>query len=332
MNSIKILGTGMYVPDFVATNEDYTKIIETSDEWITTRTGMKQRHISKDEPTWLLGAKAAKMALSNSGLRPTDIDMIVVSSVTPDYFTPSMASIIQGYLEIGEAMAFDINVACTAFTFGLDMARRYLATGDVENVLFISAESLTQLTNYQDRTTCVLFGDAAGACVVTKAEGIYGNFQSADASGVSQIYARIPRKELPFFDSTDSTENDFFVEDKSFDNLMYMNGREVYKFATKAMPRAIELACEKAGIAPDDLDMIFPHQANLRIIETAVKNLQIDPEKVFVNIEKYGNTSSATASIALHEAIEQCKIKRGDKICAVGFGAGLTYGANVFIY
>lgn len=329
---VTVLGTGFYVPEQAVKNADYAAFVETSDEWITTRTGMKKRHIATDEPTWKLGSLAGKMALENSGLASEDIDMVLVTTVTSDFITPAMACLIQQELAIPSAMALDINVACTAFCFAVDMARRYLVTGDVEHVLLVSAESLSQITNYQDRATCVLFGDGAGACVLGKNKNptVYGSFQDCDASGAEYIHAKHSRKTHPF----NSVENNDIQEPFPihWHDLIYMNGREVYKFATRAMPDAVEAACRKAGVSVSDLSLIIPHQANLRIVEAASKRLGVPAEKIFTNIDKYGNTSSASCAIGLHEAVTTGAIAKGDLVCLVGFGAGLTYGATIFTY
>lgn len=330
MNGLEILGTGRYLPDKTVDNIDFAAIVETSDEWITTRTGMKRRHIaSAAEPTWYMGAMAANKALEASGLNGGDIDMIIVSTVSPDYDTPSTACLIQR--EIGAATAFslDINVACTGFAFSLDMARRYLAQEDIGHVMVIGAETLSQLVNYSDRATCVLFGDGAGACVVKAADKKFASYVKGNADGTPLIYSKRSRKETPFF-SGDAEPNEPF--ETAYSDAIFMNGREVYKFATRAVPEAVEKACGKIGIAPPDLKLIIPHQANARIIETAVKNLGLPEDKIYMNIEKYGNTSSASIAMALDECVRDGKIGRGDLICVVGFGAGLTYGASVFEY
>lgn len=330
MNGIHIRGTGHYVPDFTVTNEDFVAFLDTSDEWIRTRTGMSERHLSKNQPTWYMGMKASQKALEAAGMGPSDIDMVLVTTVCPDYAYPSTACFIQAALGIQGGIATDISVACTGLSFALDMAWRYLQTGDVKNILVVSAEALTQGVDYQDRSTAVLFGDGAGACVVSAGEGMFASCQSTDPGGLQHIYRKYPRNSHVFNDYADTSEFDLFPHEKI--GTVYMNGREVYKFATKAMPKAVFAACEKAGITPGDLDLIIPHQANLRIIETAVKNMKISMEKVCVNIEKYGNTSSASIAIALDECVRDGRVKRGDKVCVVGFGAGLTYGATVFTY
>ena len=329
MQGITILGTGSYLPDYTLTNDDLASFLDTSDEWIYTRTGMRERRIATSEPTWYLGAQAAKRALLAANVAPNDIDMIILTTATSDYAFPTAASCVQNALGIEHCMAVDINLACTACTFAVDMARRYLLCGDVKHVLVVNAESMSQRTDYTDRSTCVLFGDGAGAMVLTAADKRYAAYQSNDASGAKYIYYRHLRREYPFAKS-DTSEHDCFPDEKY--GSTYMNGREVYKFATRVMPEAVQKACERAGISHEQLDMLFVHQANIRIVETAAKNLGIPMERVFTNIEKYGNTSSATISICLDEAIRSGRIKRGDTIGFVGFGAGLSSGAVVLEY
>lgn len=332
MTGIKILGTGRYLPRKVVTNDDFAAIVETSDEWIRTRTGMQNRHIADaDEPTWYMGARAAGKAIEAAGISREDVDMIIATTVTPDYLTPSVACLIQHELGIADAFAFDINVACAGFTYAVDMARRYLATGDVRYVLIVGAETLSQMVDYTDRATCVLFADGAGACVVAAGKKTFGSFLCCDASGIQHIYAKKRRRNVPFLEKDEPVEKREPFPTSVMDNI-YMVGRDVYKFATKAMPEAVLKACEKAGVSVSGLSLILPHQANARIIETAAKNLDVPMEKVHVNIHDYGNTSSATVAIALDECARNGKIKRGDLICMVGFGAGLVYGACVFEY
>ena len=329
MTGVKILGTGTYLPERVVQNDDFAAFVDTSDEWIQSRTGMSRRHIaSTDEPVWHMGAKAAEEALRNANLSAADIDMILVTTVTADFSTPSIACLIQGAIGAENAFAMDLNVACTGLAFALDMARRYLATGDVGTVLLVCAEQLSQLTNYDDRSTCVLFGDGAAACVARAAEKPFAAFLKSDATGAQHIYSKKKLRSIPFFAGTEEHEP-FPVESTG---AIVMNGREVYKFATKAMPEAILNACAKLGVALSDLVRIIPHQANIRILQTAAKNLGLPWEKIHVNIADYGNTSSASIAIGLDECIRGGRINRGDLVCIVGFGAGLTYGACVFEY
>ncbi len=328
---IRIRGIGRYVPEMIATNEDFTKIVETSDEWITQRTGIKTRHITNGEPTYYLGAMAAKEAVADAGIDPSEIDLIITTTVTSDFYTPSTACIIQRELGAIGCMAFDINAACAGFAYAVDMAKRYLHSGsDVKTVLVVATEELSKFTDYTDRSSCVLFGDGAGAFVLEKCDGtVYSNYLGADGNGADKVVARALRSENAFRTSTE----DFDMKmPKTKEHYFYQDGKEVYKFATKALPNAVERACERAGILPSELDAIVPHQANIRIIETAAKHLGLPMEKFPMYIDRYGNTSSASIPLAFYDAVKEGKIKRGDKVCLVGFGGGLTYGAVVFEY
>ena len=322
---IKILGLGKYLPSKDITNDDLSKIVDTNDEWITTRTGIKTRHASTFESNHYMGEQAAIQAIKNSNISVDEIDMIVVTTVTNDFSSPSMACIIANEIGCPNAIAMDINCACAGFVYGIDIARRYLMDDEIKNVLVVSSEMLTKITDYTDRATCVLFGDGAGACVVTSSSSKFSCFLGTDATGCKKLFARNIQPHNPF---REKNFDDGFGE--SNENFLYQDGKEVYKFATKAIPYAINLACEKAGILPSDLAVIFSHQANMRILETAAKNLKVPMEKIFVNIHKHGNMSSACIPICIEEANEQGILRRGDKICIVGFGAGLTYGAAVF--
>lgn len=328
---IRIRGIGRYVPEMIATNEDFTKIVETSDEWITQRTGIKTRHITNGEPTYYLGAMAAKEAVADAGIDPSEIDLIITTTVTSDFYTPSTACIIQRELGAIGCMAFDINAACAGFAYAVDMAKRYLHSGsDVKTVLVVATEELSKFTDYTDRSSCVLFGDGAGAFVLEKCdENVYSNYLGADGNGADKVVARALRSENAFRTSTE----DFDMKmPQTKEHYFYQDGKEVYKFATKALPNAVERACERAGILPSELDAIVPHQANIRIIETAAKHLGLPMEKFPMYIDRYGNTSSASIPLAFYDAVKDGKIKRGDKVCLVGFGGGLTYGAVVFEY
>ncbi len=332
MKGIKIIGTGMYVPETVAANEDYMKIVDTSDEWITQRTGIKTRHLSDGEPSWYMGAEAGRMAMENAGVSPDDIDLVLCTSVTGDYYTPATANIVQGKLGIEHAFSIDINCACAGFVYALDMARRYIATeDDVNTVLIVSPENITKLVDYTDRSTCVLFGDGAGAAVITAADAPFYSYLMANGYGADKIYAQSIRPGNAF---TNREKAERFQElfPQGNEHYMYMAGNEVYKFATTKMPEALQKACEKAGFTPGDLDIIIPHQANYRIIQTAAKNLGLPLEKFYLNIERYGNISSACIPICLHELRGQNRLKPGDKVGLVGFGAGLVFGAAVFEY
>ncbi len=324
---LKILATGAFLPSIEVENEDFTRIVDTSDEWISKRTGMKKRYLTAGEPTWMMGATAAKQAFQESGLAKEDIDLVLFTTISADFYTPSMACIAAKELELPNAVCFDLNCACSGFVYGLDMAYRYLSTGGARNVLLISAEAISRVLDYTDRATCVLFGDGAGACVITAGQTPFASVLGSDISGTTALYARAPKVTHPFVND----ENRVTVDDGFGDKpeKLFMDGKEVYKFATRIMPCAVEQACAKAGIAVNDLAMIIPHQANIRIIETAAQKLKITEDKIYCNVDKYSNTSSATIPLALDELNRAGRLKRGDKLCMVGFGAGLTYGAVV---
>ena len=331
MKGIKILGTGGYLPKRKITNEDFTKIVDTSDEWIKTRTGMSERYVSDGEPTWYMGLSAAQEAIKAAGISVEDIGVIIDSSVSPDYYTPSMSCVIQGKLGAVNAMTIDVNCACAGCVYAIDMAKRYLQTDEnIKYALVIANENLTKITDYSDRSTCVLFGDGAAAMVIERCDDtIYSSFLGADGTGAKYLFARsIPPANA--FMTGDGKVDDEFPESNS--HYLYQDGREVYKFATKALPNALLKAAEKINFDLNDLDVIIPHQANVRIIETAAKNLGISMDKFVINLDKHANTSSASIPIALDEAVRSGRIKKGDKVGFVGFGAGLTFGAIIFEY
>lgn len=331
LTGINILGTGKYVPEMIVTNDDFAKIVDTSDEWITQRTGIKQRHISNGEPTYYFGAMAAKEALSNAEIKAEDIDLIITATCTPDFYTPSASCLIQREIGATGCMAMDINCACTGFDYGLDMAKRYLQSGDgINKVLLVASEALSKFVDYTDRSSCILFGDGASAFVLEKQENtFYSSYLGADGNGAKFIVSRALKSENAFR----TNKEDFDMQmPETKEHFFTQDGKEVYKFATKALPNAVSEACKKIGITPDDIDWIVPHQANVRIIETAAKNLGVSMDKFIVYIDRYGNTSSASIPIAFCDAVADGKIKRGDKVCFVGFGGGLTYGSVIFEY
>ncbi|XZH21140.1 beta-ketoacyl-ACP synthase III [Clostridium perfringens] len=319
MKNAKMIGFGLYTPKNLVENEKLQEFLETSDEWIRTRTGIERRYISLDENTSDLAVEASKKALSQAGLNAEDIDLIIVATVTPDNFTPSTACIVQDKLGAKNAWGFDINAACTGFIYALKLGRSLIRSGEANNALIIGAETLSKALNWEDRGSCVLFGDGAGATVLTSTEEDCGikcvNVKSDGSKGDSLVIQGLPLNS-PFKDGKEVSEN-----------YINMNGREIFKFATKVMEESIVEILEKENIKIEDIAAIIPHQANLRIIDYVVKRLGIPREKFITNLQNYGNTSGASIPIALCESIDEGNLKKGDNIIMVGFGGGLTWGA-----
>ncbi|WP_255993182.1 beta-ketoacyl-ACP synthase III [Clostridium perfringens] len=319
MKNAKMIGFGLYTPKNLVENEKLQEFLETSDEWIRTRTGIERRYISLNENTSDLAVEASKKALSQAGLSAEDIDLIIVATVTPDNFTPSTACIVQDKLGAKNAWAFDINAACTGFIYALKLGRSLIRSGEAKNALIIGAETLSKALNWEDRGSCVLFGDGAGATVLTSTEEDCGikcvNVKSDGSKGDSLVIQGLPLNS-PFKDGKEVSEN-----------YINMNGREIFKFATKVMEESIVEILEKENIKIEDIAAIIPHQANLRIIDYVVKRLGIPREKFITNLQNYGNTSGASIPIALCESIDEGNLKKGDNIIMVGFGGGLTWGA-----
>lgn len=325
---IRILGTGSFVPEKTVENEEFTKYVETSDEWIVKHSGISRRHMH-DGANFEMAVKAGERALENAGLSPEDLDLILCTTVSSDYYTPSLACVVQGKLGAVNALALDINAACAGFVFGVDIARMYLQNG-YQKVMIISSEKLTQITDFTDRGTCVLFGDGAGAVILENSDRPFAAAFGSDGRGAFTLFARHPQNPVPFVETRSTESCDGFSPCK--DGVLYMDGHKVYRFAVTAMPRAVRDSCKKYGIEPEELDWLIPHQANIRIIQTAVSALKFPMEKTICNIAERANTSSACIPIALDEAIRDGRIKRGQKLCIVGFGAGLVYGGAVFEY
>lgn len=326
---INIVGLGSYVPEQKLTNDDFTRFVETNDEWIRTRTGITERRMAGWEPTWYMGTQASVKAIENAGISPKDIGLIISSTVTSDFLTPSMASVIQDKTGAVNAAAFDLNAACTGFIYSVDTARRFLETDDnMKYVLVVANESLSRFIDFTDRTSCILFGDGAAAAVIEKSDKLYASHLASDGSGSGYLCARslnvAPEVKI---------EKDF--DDGFTDNpihKLYQNGKEVYKFATQVLPKSFEIISEKSGVKKEDVDWFIPHQANTRIIETASKKLGVSMDKFILTLDHYGNTSSASIPLALCEGVEKGIIKRGQKLAMIGFGAGLTYGGIILEY
>ncbi|WAM35255.1 beta-ketoacyl-ACP synthase III [Caldicellulosiruptor acetigenus] len=319
--NVKILSTGRFVPEKILSNYDLEKMVETSDEWITQRTGIKERRIVDGRTsTTDLAVQAARNAMQKSGISPDEIELVIVATVTPEMFFPSTACLVQKELKLKNAFAFDISAACSGFIYGMAVATQFIQNGFCKTALVIGAEALSKITNWSDRSTCVLFGDGAGAAILTASseEGILGFELGSDGENGLLLYCHA-------FGLSDLSYSQF--KDMPNFRKIYMDGNEVYKFAVKIMPYAVEKVLEKVGLSSSDIDVFIPHQANIRIIESAAKRLKIPMEKVFVNLHKYGNTSAASIPIALDEAIEEGRIKKGDRIVLVGFGGGLTWAS-----
>jgi len=324
---IKFVGTGRFLPELEVTNDDLKRLIETSDEWIKTRTGIASRHISAWEPTWYMGAQALKSAIEKSGIDPADIGLIIATTISSDFHTPAVANVIQGKVGAVNAVSFDMNAACSGFIYGVDTARRFLETEtDMKYAVVVSAENLSRVTDFSDRNTCILFGDGAAAAIIERSDTPYTSYLCTDGTGAKYLYARSIGPNKDFAAEHEDVGEEF--EEQGMHKVM-QNGKEVYKFAVKALPHAVNSACEKLGISPFELDYIIPHQANMRIIETAAKNLNLPIEKFITVLDHYGNTSSASIPLALDEALEKGLIKEKSKVCMVGFGAGLTLGAII---
>jgi len=321
---IKITATGFYTPDKILTNFDLEKMVDTSDEWIITRTGIKERKIaSEDQTTSDLAVEAGLRTLKNAGLKVKDIDLIIVATSTPDTIFPSTGCWVQDKLGADHIPAFDISAGCTGFLYGLILAEGLILSGINKRILLIGAELLTKVTNWKDRNTCVLFGDAAGAVVLE---------ESLDDSGMLSYYWKADGKlgdllSIPAGGTRIPTSVQTLAQDLHY---LQMKGNEVFKHAVKRMGEAAVAVLKKAGLTQDDIDYFIPHQANIRIIEATGRRLKLPPEKVYVNIHKYGNVSVATIPIALHELYESGKLKEGTIIVMDAFGAGFTWAAIAY--
>ncbi len=316
----KIKGAGKFLPSMVLTNDDLEKIVETNDEWITKRVGIKERRITEaDVYTSDIATAAAENALKNAKVSADEIDLIIVATISPDTFTPSVSCMVQRNIGAENAVAFDMNAACTGFVFALTTAKQYIENGMFKKALVIGAECLSKLTNYKDRATCVLFGDGAGAVVLEASDepGIMECMIKSDGSMGHNIIA--PCLKITPEDRERSLGGEV--------RTIWMDGSEVFKFAVRYMSAAVMSVLEAAGCTIDDVDLIVPHQANQRIIDGSKKRLGVTDEKMFSNIQKYGNMSSACIPIALCEAIEEGRLKQGDLAVLVGMGGGLTWGA-----
>lgn len=321
--SAGITGTGASLPPKVMTNQELEKIVDTTDEWIRSRTGIHERRIAeKGVATSDLAAEAGKMALKNAGLDPAELDLILVCTITPDMTFPSTACFVQDKIGAYNAAAFDLAAGCSGFVYGLTVATQFIETGLYKNILVIGAEILSRFLNWEDRGTCVLFGDGAGAVVMSRVEKGYGVLAvelGADGSGADHL-------KLPYGGSLNPINRE---NCESPDRYLTMAGSEVFKFAVRIMGEAAANVIKKVGLNQEQIDWFIPHQANIRIIEAAARRLELPMDRVYVNLHKYGNTSAASIPIALHEAVTEGRIKKDDNLVLVGFGTGLTWASCV---
>lgn len=320
---VEIVATGRYLPDRVLTNFELQKLVDTSDAWIRERTGIRERRIAPpDMGAAEMGARAARIAMDRAWVHPGEIDVIVVATATPDRLLPSTACDLQALLGAGNAAAYDVSAACSGFIYALQAAEGHIAAGRAEIALVVATEKMSGIVDWTDRQTCVLFGDGAGAVVVRKAtesSGLLSSYIRSDGNLAELLWRPAGGVRVPMDAAV--------LDDRS--HLVRMAGREVFKSAVRSMAEAADQALMKAGLTSEDIDLLIPHQANMRIIEATAKHTNIPLDKVFVNIDRYGNTSSATIPIALDEALEQGRIRRGDRILAVAFGAGFTWASAV---
>ena len=318
---VEIVSTGRFLPDRVLTNRELEGMVNTTDEWITERTGIKERRIACAQTTVAsMGASAGRIAMERAGVEPGEIDILIVSTATPDRLLPSTACDMQALLGAGNAVAFDISAACSGWLYGLTMAEGYLTAGRGEIALVVAAEKMSSITNWEDRSTCVLFGDGAGAGVVRRSDGsrgILGTHHGSDGNLAELLYRPAGGAAVP-------VDEEML---RNGDHLVRMSGREVFKSAVRSMSEAANLALKQSGLTAEDVDLMVPHQANIRIIEATARYSGIPMEKVFVNVERYGNMSSATIPVALDEAVEEGRLRPDMNVLTVAFGAGLTWGA-----
>jgi len=318
-----VTGWGMALPEKILTNDDIAQMVDTNDEWIRSRTGIEERRIaSDDETTASLATDAALKALEVANLRPYDVDLIIVSTSSPEHLFPATACLVQDEIGAIKAGAFDLSAACTGFIFALNMAAQSIMTGSINNALVIGSETLSRLVDWQDRDTCILFGDGAGAFVLQVSDepgGVLSAIMRSDGSGSDSLCVPAGGSRMPT--TFDTVHNGL--------HYIRMNGREVFRFATRVMAQATREAVEASKLKLDDIHLVIPHQANKRIIEAAARGMDIPMERVAVNLNRYGNTSTASIPLAACESADQGKLNNGDYVALVGFGAGLTWGAVI---
>lgn len=322
MKYVKIIGTGSSVPDAILSNSDLENMVETSDEWITSRTGIKERRIAdEDTASSDIAYEAAEKALKAASVNPSDLDAIIVGTITPDFLFPSTGCVLQSLLGAKNAYAFDLMAGCSGFLYTLHVAEGIIKSGGAEKILAIGVDTLSKVTDFEDRSTCILFGDGAGAAVLTASDepGILSSILNSDGDHWDLLY-------VPAGGSRTPIDEEVL---KSREQYIKMEGNDVFKVAVKSMESATADAIAKANVSPEDIDLFVPHQANNRILEAVRKRLNFPEEKVFANLDKYGNTSGASIPLALDEAVRQGRVKEGNLVLFAAFGAGFTWGASV---
>lgn len=319
---VGIIGLGAYLPEKVLTNKDLEKMVDTTDEWITSRSGIKERRIARaDEATSDMAAEAARRALKDANLKPEEIDLIIVATITPDMFFPATACLVQEKIGAKTCPAFDVSVACSGFIYGIAIAEQFIRSGTYKHALVIAAEKLSAITDWSDRSTCVLFGDGAGAAVLGPVEkgGILSVYLGANGKQGDLIKLPAGGSRIP------ATKKS--IEDKL--HFIKMNGAELFKHAVKVMADAALQATAPLGLKAEDISLVIPHQANIRILNAVAKRMGLSEDKIYLNIERYGNMSAASSAVALVEAVKEGRIKKGDKILLDAFGGGLSWGGIV---
>lgn len=315
-----LVSTGSYVPEYRLTNQILTEMVDTSDEWIVQRTGIRERRIAQEQTTADLAIAAAQLAMKNADLTPQELDLIVACTATPDSYTPSVACRVQASLQADRAFAFDVSAACSGFVYATDIVDSYFRAGKAKTALVVCAETLSRIIDYTDRTTCCLFGDGSAAAVYRWSEnedGILQTVMGADGTRGDALFAEALPRENPLSQTRDAQAERF----------LKMDGKEVFRFAARTVPESINEVLKKAGMQIEEIDWVIPHQANLRIIDVICRRYGLRREQVYVNLDQYGNTSSVSIPLCLDEMRQKGLLKKGQNVICVGFGGGLTYGA-----
>lgn len=325
----RIIGTGSFLPENIVTNDDLSKIMDTSDEWIRTRTGIRERHLVKEETTTYMAVEAARKALENAGMEASELDLILVATITGDHITPSTACEVQAGIGADKALAFDLNAACSGFLFALNTAHAYITSGFCKNALIIGVETLSKIMDWKDRSTCVLFGDGAGAAVLTKDEtGLLGFDWGTDGAKGMVLACKNRGNHNPLV-TENICSSDAIEADIQMLEYVKMDGQEVYKFAVSTVPASIQKALDMAGLKAEEIKYFALHQANIRILQSVAKRLKVEQEKFPISLDHCGNISAASVPILLDEMNQQGLLTKGDKIVLSGFGGGLTWGSAV---